>query len=85
LRPDDSNAARVSRIIELIASGTTPESLIAFEPSAESQQRLEDLIRREKDSNLSDEERSELHHFMELEHILRMAKAKAREVIARGQ
>jgi len=43
------------------------------------------LLRREKDSVLSEEERSELDHFMELEHILRMAKAKAREVIARGQ
>ena len=28
---------------------------------------------------------AELDHFMELEHILRMAKAKARQILARGQ
>ena len=71
-------------IIDFIASGTTPESVIAFEPSTESQQRLVELLRCEHESNLSAEERSELDHFMELEHILRMAKAKAREVLARG-
>ena len=30
-------------------------------------------------------EAAELDHFMVLEHILRMAKAKARQVLARGQ
>jgi hypothetical protein len=44
-----------------------------------------DLIEREKEYALSQEERTELDHFMELEHILRMAKAKARQILARGQ
>jgi hypothetical protein len=34
---------------------------------------------------LSIEEKAELDHFMELEHILRMAKAKARQILASGQ
>lgn len=40
---------------------------------------------REKECGLSLEEKAELDHFMELEHILRMAKAKARQHLLRGQ
>ena len=34
---------------------------------------------------LSGEERAELDHFLELEHILRMAKARVRQIIASGE
>jgi hypothetical protein len=43
------------------------------------------LIEREKEHGLSEDEKAELDHFMELEHILRMAKAKARRILARGE
>jgi hypothetical protein len=43
------------------------------------------LIDREKESVLTAEEKSELDHFMELEHILRMAKATARQILSRGR
>jgi hypothetical protein len=72
-------------IIDFIAAGTTPEAVAAFQPSPEAQRRVADLIEREKDHALSQEEKAELDHFMELEHILRMAKAKARHILARGQ
>jgi len=65
-------------IIDFIAAGTTPEAVADFRPSPEAQQRLATLIEREKADSLSPEEKSELDHFMELEHILRMAKARAR-------
>jgi hypothetical protein len=71
-------------IIEFIAAGTTTESVASFRPSPEAQQRVEELIEREKDSDLSPEEKSELDHYIELEHILRMAKARARQLLARG-
>jgi hypothetical protein len=69
-------------IIEFIAAGTTPESVVSFRPSAEAQQRCAQLIEREKDGGLSPEEKAELDHFVELEHILRMAKAKARKILS---
>ena len=43
---------------------------------------LDELIERERESRLSAEEAAELAHFLELEHILRMAKAKARVILA---
>jgi len=42
-------------------------------------------MERERDQHLSLEEKAELDHFMELEHILRLAKAKARMTLARGK
>ncbi len=72
-------------IIDFIAAGTTPEAVTHFRPSPEAQQRVAELIEREKAARLSPEEQAELDHFMELEHILRMAKARARQILSRGQ
>jgi hypothetical protein len=72
-------------IIDFIAAGTTPEAVVHFRPSPEAQQKVTELIEREKECGLSPEEKAELHHFLELEHILRMAKAKARQILSRGQ
>ena len=72
-------------IVDFIAAGTTPEAVIDFRPSAEAQQRVADLIEREKADTLSPEEEAELDHFMELEHILRMAKARARQILSRDE
>ena len=72
-------------IIDFIAAGTTPEAVTNFQPSAEAQRRVSELIEREKEQPLSSLERAELDHFMELEHILRMAKARARQILTRGE
>ena len=72
-------------IIDFIAAGTTPQSVADFLPSPEAQQRLAALMEREKAGTLSPEEKAEVDHFMELEHILRMAKARARQIASRGE
>lgn len=69
-------------IVDFIASGTTPETLIAWKPSAESDDRLAKLIQCEREGSLSPDEQSELDHYLELEHILRMAKARARQILS---
>ena len=71
-------------IIDFIASGTTPQAVADYRPSPEAQKRVADLIEREKEGGLSVEEKSELDHFMDLEHILRMAKARAKQILASG-
>ena len=72
------------QFIDFIASGTTPEGVASFEPSPESQQRVSELVEREKGAGLSPEEKAELDHYVELEHILRMAKARARQILSSG-
>ena len=72
------------RDYRLNRSRTTPEAVTLFHPSPEAQLRVAELIEWGKESSLSPEDKAELDHFMELEHILRMAKAKARQILARG-
>jgi hypothetical protein len=69
-------------IIDFIASGTTSQAVADYRPSPEAQTRVAELIAQEKDGSLSVEEKSELDHFMDLEHILRVAKARARQILA---
>ena len=69
-------------VIEFIATGTTPGSVIAFRPSEAAKERVADLIHREKTTILSPDEKSELNHYMQLEHLMRLAKARARQYIS---
>ena len=71
-------------IIDFIASGATPDAVADYVPSDEARQRVWQLIEREKASTLSEEDAAELNHFLELEHIMRLAKAKARLNLGRA-
>lgn len=68
-------------IVNFIAAGTTPQNVIAFRPSEAVEARVEDLLEREKDGELSATEKSELDHFMQIEHLMRLAKARARDFL----
>jgi GTP-dependent phosphoenolpyruvate carboxykinase len=69
-------------VIEFIAAGTSPRSVINFQPSEEVKERIADLIYREKTTSLSLEEKAELDHYLQLEHLMRLAKARARQYVA---
>lgn len=70
-----------TEIIDFLAAGTTPTSLIAFHPSETAKQRVADLIQREKSAGLTSEEQAELEHYLQLEHLMRLAKARARHYL----
>ena len=72
-------------IIDFIAAGTTLRRVIAFQPSEEVKSRVADLIHREKTNGLSSEESSELNQYLQLEHLMRLAKARARAHLADEQ
>jgi len=65
-------------VVDFLAAGITPETLIAYRPSPAVQDRLSDLLARNQDGVLSPEEESELDDFTQLEHLLILAKAQAR-------
>ena len=65
-------------IIDFLAAGTTPAALISFRPSQEAQRRVSELIARRNEGTITTEESQELDDFLELEHVLIMAKARAR-------
>ncbi|MGD1085963.1 MAG: hypothetical protein ABSA47_14595 [Verrucomicrobiota bacterium] len=66
-------------VIDFIASGPSPGAVAAFHLSDAGNQRAELLVRREKGGELTASEKSELDHYLELEHIMRLAKARARQ------
>jgi hypothetical protein len=68
-------------IIEFIAAGTTPQSVVDFKLSEAAQERLEDLVYQHKMGEITPEEKEELNNFLRLEHIMRMAKARAYKYI----
>lgn len=66
-------------IIDFIAAGPTSKKVVAFRPSEAVRTRVADLLEREKTSGLSPEETSELNRYAELEHLMRLAKARAQQ------
>lgn len=69
-------------VVDFIAQGNGPLSVSEFRPSEEARRRVLDLITREKEGSLTDEEGSELGYYLQLEHIMRLAKARARQHLA---
>ncbi len=70
-------------IVEFIAAGTTPDTVARFEASQQTKDYVADLIHKEKTSTLTHEESSELDHYMKLEHLMRLAKARARTLCSK--
>ncbi len=71
-------------IVDFIAAGTTPDKLVAYRPSDAARPRVADLLKREKTTGLTPEETAELSHYVQLEHIMRLAKARARGHVPGG-
>lgn len=69
-------------LIDFIAAGRKPDDVIAYEPSQAAKARVADLIHKEKTDGLAPEEKSELDHYLQLEHIMRLVKARARRYVA---
>ena len=66
-------------IVDFIAAGTSAMDVAAFEASDATKARVADLIHREKSSGLSRDETEELNHYLELEHLMRLTTARARQ------
>ncbi len=68
--------------VDFIAGGTTPESVVAFTPSEATKARVAELIQKQKGTALNAEETAELSYYLQVEHIMRLAKARARQRLA---
>lgn len=68
--------------VDFIAGGTTPQSVVDFRPSDATKTKVAELIHRQKTSALSPDETAELNYFLQIEHLMRLAKARARQRLA---
>jgi hypothetical protein len=62
-------------ILNFIASNPTPEQIATFRPTLEMQQRLQTLIERSKNKEITEQERVELDEYERIEHLVIMLKA----------
>jgi hypothetical protein len=63
-------------------AGQLAEEVANFRPSPEAQKRVAELLEKQRESQLMDEETSELDGFVQIEHILGLARAKAQLILA---
>ncbi|MEC4817657.1 MAG: hypothetical protein SAK29_30950 [Scytonema sp. PMC 1069.18] len=61
-------------ILDFLVSNPTSEQILAFRPTAEMQQRIQTLLRRSKDRELSPMEQKELDEYERIEHLMVMLK-----------
>jgi len=69
-------------ITDWLAGGFSPEALLAYQLSEEVRERVASLIQQSKNEELALTEASELAHYLQIEHLLRLAKARARHRLA---
>lgn len=62
----------------------SPQAIAGFRPSEAAQARFAELLQRRLDDALTNEEEAELDHFIAMEHVIRIAKAKAKLILERG-
>ena len=72
-------ARAYEEVVNFIATQTPHSSLMAFHPSDQAKERVMELVHKEKESSLAPDEQSELDHYIQLEHLMRLAKARARQ------
>jgi hypothetical protein len=65
-------------IIDLLTSGPTADQLLAFKISDSAQERLEELLYKNREEELTAEERAELNTYLRLSEYLTKLKARAR-------
>lgn len=68
-------------VARFLASGPSPERIIAFHPSPEASARAAELLGASRDGALTDDERAELESALALERMMRLVKAEARRLL----
>lgn len=66
-------------IIDFITSIPQPQQILNYKPSKSAQNRLDDLLEKKRNEQLSEDELHELDQFVMTEHIMRIAKIKAKK------
>ncbi len=69
-------------IVDFITSFPHPQEVLAYQPSPTTLQRLEELVEKKQNDQLNEEEAHELEQFLLIEHLMRLAKSRARKRLA---
>ena len=87
-KQSESSAGEASRrplyqeIVDFLASGPTAEQIVDFKISESAQERLEDLLERNRESELAPEETTEMDRYLQFSHAMILLKASSRRVLS---
>ncbi len=76
--------ASLNGLLETLARLPSPEEVLALRPATVLQDRIEELLDKNRASGLSAEEQREWERYEYIEHLMRLAKARAIERQAHG-
>ena len=76
--------AGLNSLLETLARLPSPEEVLALRPAPVLQDRIEELLDKNRAGGLSVEERREWEHYEYIEHLIRLAKARAIQRQAHG-
>lgn len=66
-----------AEVVEFLAGLPDPQDILALRPSHTLQQRIHDLLEKNRTTGLTEQEEEEWEHYQYVEHLVRIAKAKA--------
>ena len=75
-----ATASIYDEISGFIAS-MNPEKVVQFRPSSAQQERLDDLLDKQREDGLTSDEKNELEHFLIINRIIGLAKARAMKML----
>ncbi len=73
----ESGFEGIAEVLEFLAGLPEPQEIIALRPSPALQARMSELLEKNRTTGLTPEEQQEWEHYQYLEHLVRIAKAKA--------
>jgi hypothetical protein len=65
------------QVLEFLSQGPSTQQIIAFRPESESQERFSHLLDINRERTLTAEEEDELEHYIRIEQMMSLLKAKA--------
>lgn len=75
--------AAYDELLDLFADPVVAERILTFHPSPPMQARIEALLEKNRQGQLSPEEQAELDEVERLEHFMRLIKARVRQKLGR--
>ena len=65
----------------VVTGGSTAQDILNYRLPENAQRRIEDLMAKSKENGLTEDETLEIKEFLDLEHIMRLLKARAARLV----
>ena len=76
------STATCQEVLDFLISRPTPQDILNFRVSDQAQSRLQELLKRNRDANLNDEDKAELDLYEQLDSLMGLLKVNAYDAVA---